>query len=136
MANFPKTHKINSKKMIQEKLFILKSILKLKFLGQKLLCKVLVLIFSTLFHCFYFCFPALLIFYVVQVYCFDNKNTSQVDQKYFLLVLTTVFSGQGCVRRLVVDTTFCTPLRLRLPFPNDAQTLRRKASLEPNQISN
>ena len=28
------------------------------------------------------------------------------------------------------------PLRLRLLFPNDARTLRPKASLEPNQILN
>ena len=46
-------------------------------------CVVLILTFSFPFFHFYCCFIALIIFCVVQVYCFDSQKACQVSQMQF-----------------------------------------------------
>jgi len=62
-----------------------------------------------------------------------SRTLKQNVLSLILLILLAEITNQkkGIYRHLILY-----PLQLRPLFPNDAQTLRPKASLEPNPISN
>ena len=71
---------------------------------------------------------------VCRVRKLDSNHTSK--QNVLSLILFIPLVKLRNQKRGICRHRILYPLRLKPPFPNDAQTLRYKASLEPNQISN